>query len=100
MRDDCAARAAAVMPAASLRRFAAQHAVPPRADPGRELVVALEHVHRLAQTGGGGADTHLARLDPLLRRHPHAVVAPHAGAPGDLLRLPIVDVDHAAAPAV
>src|SRR5438105_12200913 len=36
-------------PAAQLLcRFAAQHAVPPGADAGRELVIALDHVDRLA----------------------------------------------------
>src|SRR5262249_24686308 len=30
-----------------LRRLAAQHTIPPRADAGRELVIALDHVDRL-----------------------------------------------------
>src|SRR6266540_1868801 len=80
--------------------FAADDAVPPGAHTGRELVVALDHVDRLAQPGRGGADAQLARLDAFLRGHPHAVVAPHAGTPGDFLGLPIVDVDDASAPAV
>src|SRR5262245_25086508 len=48
---------------ASLRGFTPRHAVPPRAHAGCELVVAFDHVHRLAQPGRGGLDADVARLD-------------------------------------
>src|SRR5262249_13382762 len=83
-----------------LRRLAGASPIPPRADARHTLVIALDHVDRLAQAGLRGGDADLARLEPALRRHPHAVVAPHARAPGDLLRLPGVGIDHAAAPAI
>src|SRR5262249_37084063 len=83
-----------------LRRLAPHHAIPPGADARRGLVIAFDHIHRLAQAGRGGLDADRARLGPLFRRHPQTVVAPHARAPGDLFRLPAVDVNDAAAPAV
>src|SRR5262249_5351823 len=82
------------------RGFAAHHAVPPGADAGGELVVALDHVHRLTQSGRGGLDADVARLDAFFRCHPQPVVAPHARAPGDRFGLPVVDFAGAAAPGV
>src|SRR5207302_8875554 len=46
------------------------------------------------------SDADLARFDAALGRHPHAVVTPDARAEGHLLRLPVVGIDDAAAPAV
>src|SRR6266540_6069806 len=83
-----------------LRRLAAQHAIPPGADAGHELVVALDHVGRLAQARRRGRDADRAGFGALFGGHPQTVVPPHARPPGDLLRLPIVDVDHAPAPAI
>src|SRR5262249_57624487 len=64
------------------------------------LIIALDHIDRLAQAGLRGGDADFARLEAALRGHPHAVMAPHARAPGHLLRLPSVGIDHAAAPAI
>ncbi len=88
------------LPRPLLRRLTACDGVPPGAHAGHLVVVAVDHVDRLAQPGGGGLDANGACLDALLRRHPHAVVPPHAGTPGDLLAVPVVHVDHTAAPAV
>src|SRR5262245_66574207 len=97
---NCAALLRTRREAHSLRRLAAQDAIPPGADAGHELVVALDHVDRLAQAARRGRDADRARLGALFGRHPQTVVSPHARAPGDLLRPPIVDVDHAPAPAI
>src|SRR5262245_58779431 len=97
---NCAALLSTGREAGSLRRLAAQDAIPPRTDAGHGLVVALDHVDRLAQPACRGRDTDRAGLGALFWGHPETVVAPHARAPGNLLRLPIVDVDHAPAPAV
>src|SRR4029079_17465417 len=86
--------------ATSPRGCAAKDAVPPRADAGCELIVALEHVHRFAQAAGGGLDADRARFDTFPRCHPQPVVAPHAGTEGHLFGLPAVDVDDTPAPAV
>src|SRR5262252_6921640 len=83
-----------------LRGLAPHHAIPPGADAGCELVIALDHVDRLAQASRRGLDADRARLGALLRRHPQPVVAPHARAPGDLFRPPPLDVDDSSAPAV
>src|SRR4051794_2664486 len=56
------------------------HLVPPRTDAGHAVVVAVEHLHRLAQPRFGGLDAEQARFLALLRRHPAAVVAPKARA--------------------
>src|SRR5688572_2358146 len=86
--------------AALLRRLAPKHAIPPGTDARCELVVALDHVDRLAQPGRGGFDADRARLGALFGAHPQPVVAPHARAPGHFFGLPVVDVDDAPAPAV
>src|SRR3954471_23834291 len=76
------------------------HLIPPGTDAGHAIVVALQHLHRLAQARFGGFDAELTRLLALLRRHPFAVVAPQARAVLALERLPAVVIDHLAAPAV
>src|SRR5215475_7554245 len=83
-----------------LRRFTGTCCVPPRTDARHALVIAFDHVHRLAQTGGRRRDPDLARLDAALGRHPHAIVAPQARAPGDFLLLPVLGIYHAPAPAI
>src|SRR5262245_32180830 len=75
-------------------------AVPPGADAGHEIVVALDHLDGLPLTVLGRLDAELARLLLLLRRHPAALVAPQARAELALERLPGVVVDELAAPAV
>src|SRR5689334_12004163 len=57
--EECLARLAALL-----------HAVPPGADADHAIVVALDHLHRLALTVLGRLDAEEARLLLLLRRHP------------------------------
>src|SRR6266702_2385599 len=52
--------------------------VPPRAGAGRERVIALAHLHRLALSLERGAPAHLPRLRELVRRNPGALVTPQA----------------------
>src|SRR5262249_27824950 len=84
----------------SLRRLAARDRIPPRAHARHEPVIALDHVDRLAQAARCAGDANVAGLDALFRGEPHALVPPHARAPGDFFRLPIVEVAAATAPAV
>src|SRR5947209_5949521 len=49
------------------------HLIPPGTDAGHAVVVAFQHLHRLAQPRLRGLDAELARLFALLRRHPFAV---------------------------
>src|SRR5436309_13505998 len=46
------------------------HRIPPRTGAGHQIVVALDHLHGLAQAAFGGFHAHLARLDALLFREP------------------------------
>src|SRR5262252_9172943 len=84
----------------SPRLAALLHAVPPGADAGHAIVVALDHLHRLTLAVLGGLDAEEARLLFLLRGHPAPLVAPQARAELALERLPGVVVDHLPAPAV
>src|SRR4051794_16072620 len=52
--------------------------IPPRTGARHQIVVALDHLHGLAQAVFGGLHAHLARLDALLLREPRAIVAPDA----------------------
>src|SRR5215475_9683251 len=84
----------------SSRLAALFHAVPPRADAGHGIVIARDHLDRLALTVLGGLDAELARFLLLFRRHPAALVTPQARTEFALERLPGVVVDQLAAPAV
>src|ERR1700681_3020121 len=74
--------------------------IEPRAHAGHQGVVALDHLHGLAQPRFGGLPAQIARLDLLVGRHPGAVVAPQAGAELALERLPGLGIDGLRAPAV
>src|SRR5262249_55994704 len=74
--------------------FAAHDAVPPRTDALHQLVIAVDHVDRLAQAGGGCLHANGTRPDPLLRGHPEAIVPPHAGTPAAFLPLPVLPLHH------
>src|SRR5947207_4567597 len=76
------------------------HAVPPGADAGHEIVVAGDHLDRLALTVLGGLDAQPARLLLLFRRHPTPLMTPQAWTKFALERLPGGVVDELAAPAV
>src|SRR6516162_890918 len=76
------------------------HAVPPGADAGHEIVIAREHLDRLALAVLGGLDAEPARVLLLFRRHPAPLVPPQARTEFALQRLPGVVVDQLAAPAV
>src|SRR5262245_63189530 len=65
-------------------------AVPPGADAGHEMVVALDHLDGLALAVLGGLDAEAARLLFLFRRHPAALVPPQAWAELPVERLPDV----------
>src|SRR5262245_16649314 len=84
----------------SPRLAALLHAVPPGADAGHAIVIALDHLHRLALAVLRGLDAEQSRLLLLLGRHPAPLVTPQAGAELALERLPGVVVDHLPAPAV
>src|SRR5262249_3744213 len=58
----------------SPRLAALFHAVPPGADAGHGIVIARDHLDRLALTVLGGLDAELARFLLLFRRHPAALV--------------------------
>src|SRR5712691_326426 len=76
------------------------HVVPPGTDAGHAVVVALDHLHRLALAVLGRLDAEQARFLFLFRRHPAALVAPQARTELALERLPGVVVDQLPAPAV
>src|SRR5262249_13921055 len=76
------------------------HAVPPGADAGHEIVVAGDHLNRLALTVLGGLDAQPARLLLLFRRHPTPFMTPQTWTKLALERLPGGVVDELAAPAV
>src|SRR6516164_9677184 len=73
---------------------------PTRADAGHEIVIAGDHLHRLALAVLGGLDAEPARVLLLFRRHPAPLVPPQARAELALERLPGAVVDQLAAPAV
>src|SRR5262249_49506659 len=75
------------------------HAVPPGADARHEIVIAREHLDRLALAVLGGLDAELARVLLLFRRHPTPLVPPQARAEFALERPPGAVVDQLAAPA-
>src|SRR6185436_7604854 len=52
------------------------HLVPPRADARHAVVVAVEHLHRLALAVLGRLDAQQPRLLALFRRHPAPLMAP------------------------
>src|SRR5262245_9476326 len=85
---------------ASARLARGHRGVPPRADVGSALVIAVHHIEWRAAAGLGDADADVARLLAAFGREPGAVVAPQARAFRTLVRRPVVDVDRAAAPAV
>src|SRR3954464_1714233 len=87
-------------PLRSTRLAALFHAVPPRADAGHGVVVAFDHLHRLALTILGGLDAEQTPFLFLFRRHPTALVTPEARAEFSLERLPGVVIDDLPAPAV
>src|SRR5438270_7834853 len=74
-------------------------AVPPGAHARGELVIALDHLYRLADAVLGQGDPHRARLGPLVGREPRTVVTPQAGPTRDFCRNPGARIDRAAAPA-
>src|SRR5262245_28232223 len=76
------------------------HLIPPGANPGHPIVVAVHHLHRLAEALVGIGETQRARLVLVFFRQPGAVVAPHAWAFLALVGLPVRNVDVASAPAV
>src|SRR5712691_2641963 len=76
------------------------HAVPPGADAGHEIVIAREHLDRLALAVLGGLDAEPARVLLLFRRHPAPLVPPQARTEFALERPPGAVVDQLAAPAV
>src|SRR5262249_48604170 len=76
------------------------HAVPPRADAGHEIVIAGDHLSRLALPVLGGFDAQPARLLLLFLRHPTALVAPQTRTELAFKRLPDAVVNQLAAPAV
>src|SRR5215204_3741687 len=76
------------------------HLVPPRADAGHAIVVAVHHLHRLAESLVGIVEPERARLVLVFLRQPGAVVAPHARAFLALVGLPAGDIDIAGAPTV
>src|SRR5205823_319589 len=76
------------------------HGIPPGADAGHEVVIAFDHLHRLALAVLGSLDAQPPRLLLLLRRHPAPLVAPQAGPEFALKRSPGAVVDQLAAPAV
>src|SRR5262249_16591562 len=84
----------------SPRLAALFHAVPPGAHAGHEIVIARDHLDRLALAILGGLDAELARFLLLFRRHPAPLVTPQARAEFALERLPGCVVDELAAPAV
>src|SRR5262249_61628079 len=84
----------------SPRLAALFHAVPPGADAGHEMVIALDHLDRLALAVLGGLDAELARVLLLFRRHPAPLVPPQARTQFALERLPRAVVDQLAAPTV
>src|SRR5262249_57609848 len=69
-------------------------------DAGHEIVIALEHLDRLALAVLGGLDAELPRVLLLFRRHPAPLVPPQARTKFALERLPGAVVDQLAAPAV
>src|SRR5262249_48841897 len=75
-------------------------AVPPGTDAGRELVVAVDHLHRPAIALSGELQAQLARARLLLGRAPGGAAPPRAGPSRALARVPGGGVDAAAAPAV
>ena len=79
---DRGCRVVRAVTAASCRKrpLSLPHAVPPGACADANLVVALDHLDRLALAFGGGLRTHGARLCELGGRQPGAVVAPQARA--------------------
>src|SRR5262249_16352966 len=79
---------------------ASLHAVPPRADAGHEIVIAGDHLNRLALPVLGGFDAQPARLLLLFLRHPTALVAPQTRTELAFKRLPDAVVNQLAAPAV
>src|SRR5258707_9911836 len=76
------------------------HAVPPGADAGHEIVVAREHLDRLALAVLGGLDAEPARVLLLFGRHPAPLVPPQARTEFALERPPRAVVDQLAAPPV
>src|SRR5712691_9039336 len=76
------------------------HPVPPGADAGREIVVAVDDLHRLALAILGRLDAEAPRLLLLFGRHPAPLVPPQARAELALERLPAVVVDELPAPTV
>src|SRR5262245_65346728 len=84
----------------SPRLAALLHAVPPGAHARHEIVIARDHLDRLALAVLGGLDAELARFLLLFRRHPAPLVTPQARAEFALERLPGAVVDELAAPTV
>src|SRR5262249_58547952 len=84
----------------SPRLAALFHAVPPGADAEHDIVIARDHLDRLALAVLGGLDAELARFLLLFRRHPAALVTPPAPTEFSVVRLPGFVVDRLAAPAV
>src|SRR5260221_13544901 len=76
------------------------HAVPPGTDAGHEIVIAREHLARLALAVLGGLDAEPARVLLLSPRHPAPLVPPQARTEFALQRPPDAVVDHLAAPTV
>src|SRR5262249_26153613 len=67
-------------PAPATDRLGGLHLVPPRADAGHAVVVAVNHLHRLALAVLGRLDAEEPRLLALLVRHPAPLMAPQARA--------------------
>src|SRR5262249_23222566 len=82
----------------SPRLAALFHAVPPGADAEHDIVIARDHLDRLALAVLGGLDAELARFLLLFRRHPAALGTPSTQFALEGLRGFVVD--RLAAPAV
>src|SRR5262249_42237393 len=76
------------------------HTVPPGTDSGHEIVIAVDHLHRLTLAVLGSLDAQQSRLLLLLRRHPTALMPPQAWTEFALEWLPAAVIDQLAAPAV
>src|ERR1700724_235590 len=74
------------------------HSIEPRANPGHDVVVPLQHLDGPAQPALRIGEPHLARFLAQLGRQPHAVMAPDAGALQALRGLPRPRVDVSCTP--
>src|SRR3954468_20186794 len=76
------------------------HAIPPGTGAGHQIVVALDHLHGLAEAVLGGLHAHMARLRALVLREEGALVAPDARPIGPLEWRPGRVIQNLPAPAV